>query len=363
MSIVKSFQKGVIFESDNSRYFGKIRVEPDVHELHFAASNNLKASSNLNFYRLGGNGEVFPQVDTLVIEKGVSHIAFPNTMLPNVKKVISNGNKKFLSGDMLIQKTDSSVTLFNTFCKDESEVIDLKGVTSIMGKAFAGCKSGNVINADKIELTEMYAFADYPGMSKLPRLEGGAHILGNILMDYQEEIPDSIERLNRLINFSGKTLNAYLYLIQQITDTYTPKKICVKDEGVLDLKVLLMMLSRSRTEAVEIVKSNPYFKTYDGILYTHDMKRLIRCPGGRTGHVVIPDGVEEIESNAFFGCRQVTEIIMPDSVVAAGVGAFSNCISLEKIKYSKNLKYITERMFSSCASLKLVSNDIDAVGD
>lgn len=73
------------------------------------------------------------------------------------------------------------------------------------------------------------------------------------------------------------------------------------------------------------------------------------------GEVIIPEGVEKIEAEAFMDNQQVKKVIMPNSIVEIAENAFSGCTNLEEIKFSNNLKIIGEYAFYECSSLDSVS--------
>lgn len=74
--------------------------------------------------------------------------------------------------------------------------------------------------------------------------------------------------------------------------------------------------------------------------------------------VVIPDGVSEIGTHAFYGnfalndIYQIYEIILPDSIKKISHDAFRDCYSLKRIKLPKDLKTIPERAFQNCHRLE-----------
>ena len=92
-------------------------------------------------------------------------------------------------------------------------------------------------------------------------------------------------------------------------------------------------------------ESNEYYKSVDGVLYTKDGTTLVAWPGGRGGDaavaegtrtignyafayspiisVVIPDGVERIEYDAFASCFDLTAVDIPSSVTYIGSDAFA----------------------------------------
>ena len=72
---------------------------------------------------------------------------------------------------------------------------------------------------------------------------------------------------------------------------------------------------------------------------------------GNNGEVIIPDGVEKIEADAFKDNEQISKVIMPDSVIEIGDRAFNNCSNLQDVEFSNNLKIIGEETFSNCKKL------------
>lgn len=72
------------------------------------------------------------------------------------------------------------------------------------------------------------------------------------------------------------------------------------------------------------------------------------------GEVVIPEGVEKVEEQAFANNEKVKRIIMPDSVVEIGGQAFFGCTNLQEIKCSCNLKRIPNSAFKNCSSLSKI---------
>ncbi len=66
--------------------------------------------------------------------------------------------------------------------------------------------------------------------------------------------------------------------------------------------------------------------------------------------VVIPEGVEKINSYAFANLTALEEIVLPSTMEAIEYGAFYGCTSLQKITFSgdNNLKIINQNAFEKC---------------
>ena len=66
--------------------------------------------------------------------------------------------------------------------------------------------------------------------------------------------------------------------------------------------------------------------------------------------VIVPEGVEKINSYAFANLTGLEEIVLPSTLQSIEFGAFYNCTSLEKITFSgeNNLQIISQKAFENC---------------
>ncbi|MBQ4619699.1 MAG: leucine-rich repeat protein [Clostridia bacterium] len=67
--------------------------------------------------------------------------------------------------------------------------------------------------------------------------------------------------------------------------------------------------------------------------------------------VILPDGLETIDTYAFYQCTSLASAYIPDSVTSIGNYVFSGCSSLTDVQLSKNITAIPEDMFRQCTSL------------
>ena len=130
-------------------------------------------------------------------------------------------------------------------------------------------------------------------------------------------------------------------------------------------------------EAFHVSPNNTAYASKDGVLFSKDHTKLIRCPANRQGKYVIPEGVTEICEGAFYRCRNLTNIVIPESVetiksafswcenltriiIPHGVknleaGAFLGCINLTAVTLPDDLKFIGGLAFSGCSKLTTIS--------
>lgn len=67
--------------------------------------------------------------------------------------------------------------------------------------------------------------------------------------------------------------------------------------------------------------------------------------------VVIPEGVQEIASLAFYANENIRKVIMPKSVKKIGESSFAECSNLQEIVFSEGLEEIGDKAFINCKSL------------
>ena len=277
-------------------------------------------------YKLSDVNKVFPQVKTLYIGPNVIDIVIRNAMFPNVEKVISD-NPMFASGNMLVKHH----ILLNAFYQTDDAVIDLKDVFLIKAFAFNGCRAKKFINTADIKVCSEKAFAGSALLKDNPQpIITAGSILVKIAEDADEiEIPEYITMVMPDIHFRKIRKLCLPGLTHPVTTTVrmddAPPVIAFKNS--CELHDFCMTFKTCKE--FEIIGDGAY-KSVDGIIYSADMSILVKCPAGREGKIVIPDGVVEIAPGAFSNsCIQ--EVVFPDSLRKLGMSAFSFCKRLEKI--------------------------------
>lgn len=299
--------------------------------------------------------KVFSSVENLIIERNVLSIIIPNKMLPNVKNVESKSSN-FMTGKYLIEK--AGMRLLNAFVQDEETAIDFTQFNRIEGYAFEGCKTKNAIglNEMKISMIQDTAFED-SGFLDQPFI-GGIKCLGPFIIDIDETADEIILPKNNVRFCVPKkpkervrvpNVNAFAVMRK------LPKKVIIEDKKInYDDALLYNFCSR---DIEELESRVPRYKTVDGILYSADMKTLIICPTGKTGTVVIPDGVTRIRKSAFSRSK-ISKVIFPDSMVSLQNEAFYGCEYLTEIDFGHGIEQIggngNQHIFSGCSMKKLV---------
>ena len=331
-------------------YVTDIDVPSDATEFRFIGD---KTYTGIKYYYLLESRKSFPNIRKIYIDEYVRGIQIRNQLFPNVEEIVSdNDTFQNIGTGMLMRITGKNTNrLLNTFCKKPGALIDMKGITAISSLAFDGCKSANIINLNLDEVSyDADAFKGYEGADGLPVVDG-VHMLGNTVMEVCDRVPDSATSINNSLDFSGRTLIVHdISIISKMYRRHQPDKIVIDNDGVISPNNLRAVLRDASISDIEISSGNPYYSVYDGMVYNRDRTYLFGCPAERTGKVVIPDGVKEINKSAFSGCSKITDIIIPDSVTEIGECAFAST-GIKSFTIGKGIDSISESMFSSCSDL------------
>ena len=316
----------------------------------------------------------FPDVKQLIINDNVSIINIPNTLFPNVKRIESS-SEYFENGENLIYKKNIKFggeyrVLYNTFCKQEGEVIDLAGVELLQDNAFYKCNSTNIIN---LQINRTYGYDAFKGSACFKKpFVNNLKTVGNIILDIKTDvdeitIPDN-ENLPYLFFNEGIELSKIQKLIIHNIETITklpdwnqlPQTILLdttKEPNVYELQRLAHKLGYHNTSIkhLSLSRNVPGLKEIDGVIYTEDMTTLIVCPIDIDKEsVVIPEGVTNIIEDAFDRCN-IKTVVLPNSLKRIGEHAFSNCKNLESVSFGTGIEVINEGSFYNCPTLKQIN--------
>ena len=115
-------------------------------------------------------------------------------------------------------------------------------------------------------------------------------------------------------------------------------------------------------KSINVADGNPVYRSIDGVLFSKDGTKLIRCPDareragtepdGREKIYIVPDGVTTIGKNAFHYCRFLREIILPEGLKTVEDAAFFQCISLESLTFPDSVESVGNSQFQLCGMLK-----------
>lgn len=342
------------FETDDlSSEAVDVEVQPGIEYLILEYGLNMPESK-----------KSFPEVKYLTIQKCVESIEIPNTLFPNVKRVISENIRTFESGRYLVDNFGGR-TLKNVFCPAEDEVIEVPDVYYIGAYAFKDCKSTKISARRYVSCNEN-AFAGSAFMEQPFTL--GVKMAGRILIDVDPTVEEVIfpDEEEQILSFAKEVdlrdvKNLVLHNVDSLErllyDKGLPQKVTFipSNNNLEDLKYEIRHLasvSRNGEYTKEIEVISPYVKCVNGIIYTSDMKTIIASTMYQTD-IVIPEGVENIDREAFAGCH-LTSIKLPDSLKNIEKEAFRQCMNLRSVIFGTGVTKIPNYTFESCINLENV---------
>ena len=236
-------------------------------------------------------------------------------------------------------------------CESLMEIRLPAGITEIPTALFSGCKALSAVSIPEgVVSIGSGAFRNCASLTGLVLPQGLKKIGGNAFIGCKSltyiEIPDGVETVEYFIA-----------------------------ESTIQLRCAI-----GSSAAVAVSRSNDGFYSDDLYLrYTFDddgvqsgltMMKYV----GTGAEVIVPDGVTELQSNAFSDCKTLTrvtlpagatelpnslfsgctEITIPDGVTAIGDSAFQSCVSLTEIVLPQGLKRIDGYVFLGCTRLSYI---------
>jgi len=108
----------------------------------------------------------------------------------------------------------------------------------------------------------------------------------------------------------------------------------------------------SNLKEVKVAQDNQHYTSVRNLLYTKDLSKILFCPPGVTGRVILPPEVRSVGAKAFLDCTKITTIIFQGRLNELGRGAFENCSSMTKITIPEGVQVLPVECFFNCRSLK-----------
>ncbi|MBR2742310.1 MAG: leucine-rich repeat protein [Clostridia bacterium] len=207
-------------------------------------------------------------------------------------------------------------------CSSLTSVMIPEGVTSIGERAFQTCESlTSVTIPSSVKDIGDYAFQNCRGLVSVTISEGvesiGKGAFSNCTALTSITIPSSV-----------KSIGADAFKYCKLTD-------------------------------IKVESGNNSYVSVDNVLFTKDMKTLVKCSVDVTGAYAIPSGVTDISEYAFYNCRQITSLSIPSSVTKIGKYAFEQCRGLTSLIIPKSVTDIGGGAFRKCWNLTSITVDKD----
>ena len=252
-------------------------------------------------------------------------------------------------------------------------VVIEEGVTSVGGGAFANHK-----NLTSVTLPESITLIDYNAFSGCAALQSItipknvkeiSYAFGNCTnlkeIDVDTDNPYYYSVGGALVETEGNVL--LQYPIGRSDKSYTvPEGIreigsafslcealeCISLPASLEEYDRYDFTGCPNLTTIEVSPDNLTFKSIDGVLLSKDGTQLLQVPPAKDGAYTVPDGVTDIEYNAFHSSR-LSEVTIPEGI--AKLDSFYQCKNLTKVTLPSSLKKIEGwSCFGKCTSLETI---------
>ena len=108
----------------------------------------------------------------------------------------------------------------------------------------------------------------------------------------------------------------------------------------------------SPIKSFTVSSSNPYYKAYEGNIYSKDMTELVMvAPYGNIDNFSFPKTVSSIGRYAFLNCP-IKSITIPSHIKSIKNMAFAGCSELQSVVIENGVEEIYDGAFISCEALK-----------
>lgn len=254
-------------------------------------------------------------------------------------------------------------------CKKIETVVFPEGLTTIGEHAFEGCTGLKEIDLPEgVTVIDYLAFNNCKNLKSIDLPESLTKIGGSAF--------ENCESLTSLtIPKNTATLDSQAFRgCRNIDDLYVYNKTCnlnnafmytsldgMTVHGYLNSTAQSFANNNNLTfvQLAEVSRTGECFYELDGTTlriygngkmgdYTYNSP----APWGKNiTSLTIENGVQNVGSYAFTGCKQITEVILPGSVTELGEYAFMYCDKLESVNIPDDVNVITKGVFDGCASL------------
>ena len=289
----------IIFEYMSKKGFVQIPSEID--------GKKVKGIRNTTFERTNFISSVTIPDSVELIESGVFMRC--NAL---IGVTVSDKNENFeIVDDVLYNKKEKSVvSCFST----KANIVIPYGIEKIGNMAFSKCEAILSVNIPDT-VTEILPAA-FSNCSKLITIN----------------IPDSVKKIGEGV-FWGCT---------SLEEISISNSVEVIGNGVF--------AGCDSLKNVNIPEDNEKYVVLDNILYNKKEKSLLSC-FSRKKNIVIPYGIEKIESSAFEYCTSIIGVDIPSSVKIIGSMSFFGCYSLSAIAIPDSVELIEYWAFGLCKAL------------
>ena len=259
---------------------------------------------------------------------------------PNFKSFsVASDNKCFKAIDGVLYKNDTILVKYPRARKNTSFAIP-EGITVIGDRAFEYALFENITIPEGLVSIGSNAFSNCANLTDI-------NIPNSVITVGRWSFSSCKNLLSATLSDNLKEISSYLFYNCQNLQKF---KIGSKVEaGKIESSSFNGCVS---LQEFSVAEDNPYYVSIGGILYSKDIKKLKRCPLALySEELLLPEGLEEIEEDAFNGCKNLQAIQAPDSLKHISRNAF-NGSSVSTLRNIASVEDIDSWAFASTKSLE-----------
>lgn len=280
------------------------------------------------------------RLENVSLPMNLSNIDDTNfSQCPKLVGISVNSDNIYYKSDNGVLYTKNGLTLLRyPIGKSETSYTIPSGVVTIGSYAFYHSNLESIIIPSSVTTIENTAFGNCKNLAKI-------------------DIPNSVTKIGMMAfdncsKLSTVKLSDNVSEIKMMTFSYcTSLQTFTFGKNVSEIDGTAFSGCAS-LKSFEVDEGNPMLSSIEGVLYTKDGKKLLKCPIALySNSYAVPDGVEIIAEYAFQKCQNIEKFTLPESLTTIETSAFSNC-SMTTILLPPTLNFIGWMAFEECDKLE-----------
>ena len=167
---------------------------------------------------------------------------------------------------------------------------------------------------------------------------------------YPECVRDTVEGQSEFYTGIDGDYNIQNGILMEYTGNDTNIEI---PSSVVEFDIMFLY-DNSKIKSFEVADDNQYYCAVDGVIFSKDLKILMRYPDMKEGEYIVPEGTTKISLGSFSNNQELTTVTLPESVTEIGDGAFYGCEKLESIRLSSSISELGRYVFTDCKNLTTI---------